>query len=107
METVSTLISVLGGALGGVVAASIGVAYQVRRDRHRRHKDMVDAVREALDGRIERVVAELRREDDKLHGRISATRAELHRIANLEGQLTQIRNLLDAIQQRYIVRDGK
>lgn len=98
---------ILGGILAGMVSAMIAVSYQARRDRERRHHDLVVAVREGIDARIAAVVAEQKEESRVLHTKVSQLRDDtvrqlMDRLSNIEGRLTAIDNWMQLLQRKYM-----
>ena len=99
--------TILGGICAGVVSAVIAVSYQARRDRERRHHDLVAAVREGIDTRIEAVVSEQKEENRVLHNKVSQLRDDtvrqlMDRLSNIEGRLTAIDNWIQLLQRKHM-----
>ncbi len=99
--------SILGGILAGVVSALIAVSYQARRDRERRHHDLVAAVREGIDTRIAAVVADQKEHNQVLHNKVSQLRDDtvrqlIDRLSNIEGRLRAIDNWMQLLQRKYL-----
>lgn len=96
-------VSIVGGALGGVVAAWIGVRYQLRRDQEdwsARITRMVHDTRTLL-------AQEIKGESKELHTRISELRDDtfkelLSRIGTIEGRLVGIDNIMRTLVDRYM-----
>ena len=107
---VSAAASAAAGAAGGVIAAAIGVAYHRRRDRERDRTATVEAVREAMDGRLEAIVSEQKAINRELHGRISGLRDDhgetREQLGRIEGQLSAVNNTLHIIQNKYMGPKG-
>ena len=95
--------SIIGGVLGGVVAAAITVRYHVRRDR-RTHEERTNArITEATKAITDRMDKDM----TTIHEKVSALRDQqvrelLDRTARIEGQLVGISRTLHIIQERYM-----
>lgn len=106
-EPLLTAGTILGGICAGVMSAVITVSYQARRDRERRHRDLVAAVREGIDARIAGVVADQKQENQVLHNKVSQLRDDtvrqlMDRLSNIEGRLTAIDNWIQMLQRHHM-----
>ena len=106
-QVILTVASILGGILGGVVAASIGVSFQLRRDRAHQQQQ----TREIVSSLIKEVRNETKEEMRIIHGRISSLRDDTYRevidrLARIEGQLTGVRTVTDIIQRKGLGEDA-
>lgn len=98
---------ILGGILAGVLSAVVTVSYAARRERERRHHDMVSAVREGIDERIAGVISDQKEQNQLLHAKVSQLRDDtvrqlMDRLSNIEGRLTAIDNWMQLLQRKYL-----
>lgn len=103
--------SVAGGIFAGVISAVVAATYQARRDRERRHHDLVTAVREGIDARIQTVVADQRESDRLIHEKVSSLRDDtvrqlLDRLATIEGRLVSIDTWIQLMQRKFMDVEG-
>lgn len=98
---------IVGGIIAGVVSAVITVSYAARRERERRHHDMVSAVREGIDERIAGVITDQKEQNQVLHAKVSQLRDDtvrqlMDRLSNIEGRLRAIDTFMQLIQRKYM-----
>ena len=99
--------SIAGGICAGVLSAVVAATYQARRDRERRHHDLVTAVREGIDTRLQAVVMEQREADRLIHEKVSSLRDDtvrqlLDRLATIEGRLVSIDTWIQLMQRKFM-----